>query len=1007
MLSINFVIPETTLRVLRRTLTIAPYNALDCQALDIPKLLKKIILNIERAAIGNYSLVNIYPAEPPSLQSPFNSIKTLKELIAILNTCLRKQRFMLQKTYGSTFYCSIINSLRTAITILNTAPIFPERSSPEPIQSAPPPPPYLVFNPIFISLTLCYSREQLLLSPYISSTQTPFSLKDQLTSHARKLKEAALQRYSLLNHFPEKNSSSSPDHPKGITDLQTLVIKLEKWIKHNSLPLLNQCGLSALRDIYKDLSEAANCLSLTSFQTLLQIENPPQTKHEPLLAYKASSTPVNSTPSLLLPPKKQKLKPTISDSSLPILSHIDKNLSIKKRLWKRSHETSIEAYSSPTKKHKSESPTPILGFFDLFTENLATDSSPLGSPLNLEELIETLRPETPIIPKAYEVEELTLAGNNIFTLTSITTEDLESWINHAHSLVGQCLNYPENLLVNSLADVSALEHESQTNLRKFTLQQLLKFMNRNLPFLSKIQDQQSHQEITALHGHLTKELENALSEIEKALIPPATTLILPSPIQNVKLPNDNNKFIKVTVCKSHFLISSRYSIKSGFDFKKFLVQVEKASKLSKYSSLQIISGIEKESSNNLLTSLMVLYHVTKQNYLNFKYLHPFSKIDREALASLNTLNQKYCFLMKEEHDDNHHHNNLKEQAISIIQPPTSVASTPSLSYFTVFCNPKFTDIFWIRKMNIPSPIDNNTTVLNNWIISLKKHAQRMHNLHSYIEKHPVFLKCNDKSWALTHLSALPIPKAQLENILGKIAQSNLTLCTSYFLEISPEGKEIKHPGYNETIELLSPLTSIFKTTPPERPASDIAPINYLTATDNLFTPTHAPFITLRVRNSYFILSVSQILHMQKSNFSKIVLHQIKQIKSNIKKIINESSFPIVKTSTIPITNLTTLIPMMYWGLGCNISLVKSMFPKSFIENKNVTAVDLKLKEVLLDSEEIQAMLLESWKKISPLTPISPYESLNHPFKENFTIIYKEINQYTETKTKNIENYIIK
>ncbi|MBF5051246.1 hypothetical protein CLAVI_000887 [Candidatus Clavichlamydia salmonicola] len=998
MLPINFIFPETTLRVIQRTLTLTPYNALDHQDVDIPKLLEKIIFDVEQAAIGSYSLVNTYPAEPPTLQSPFHSVTTLTDLIFTLNTCLSEQQRMLKANYGSLLYASLINSLNTAKTVLNTALVLPKQSSLKPPYSTSLPSPHLVFNPIFISLTLLISKKQLVLSQYTSAKRTHSSLKDRLTSNTRKLKEAALQGYSLLNHFPEKNSSSSPDHPKNITDLQTLVIKLEKWIKHNSLPLLNQCGLSALRDIYKDLSEAANCLSLTSFQTLLQIENPPQTKHEPLLAYKASSTPVNSTPSLLLPPKKQKLKPPISDSSLPILSHIDKNLSIKKRLWKRSPETSIEAYSSPTKKHKSESPTPILGFFDLFTENLATDSSPLGSPLNLEELIETLRPETPIIHKAYEVEELTLAGNNIFTLTSITTEDLESWINHTHSLVGQCLNYPENLLVNSLADVSALEHESQTNLRKFTLQQLLKFMNRNLPFLSKIQDQQSHQEINALHSHLTKELENALSEIEKAytlteIRPPYNPLI--KPIEIVKLPLIQRNFIKIKNCQFYFLLCRSKTMKSESEFKKFLKQAQKACALGAYRSLQKLPEIKKETSNNLLSSLIVLYFVTKQNYVNLKASLPYVRIDHDALNFLNTLNQKYCDLVGEKHDDLHHSNNLQEQNFPTIPSPSSRLSSIYLSYLTVSPTLKSPHTFWIKKILIPSPIHNSSMVLANWIENLNKHTLRMQNLHSCLQLNSVFLKCNDESWPLTHSTALPISQAQGNNVLSAISQYNLTLCTSYFVENSTEAGEIKHPGYFETNTILSFVASIFKTTSTEIPTPGLTTIDTqdcLPPNDNLFTSTHTPFISLRRPGSSYTLAVIPTLQTNKSNFSRIALHQTKNLKNHISNIVNNFSFPLIKTSNTPIMNLTTFISVMYWVIDCNRALMRNMFPVTFIKTQNFTKIDLRLKEAIVESKKIENILFQAWGKIHPDTPIPPYESLTHAFKETLTGIYKKINQ---------------
>ncbi|MBF5051247.1 hypothetical protein CLAVI_000888 [Candidatus Clavichlamydia salmonicola] len=1006
MLPTNFVIPETTLRILRRTITIAPFNAIDCHASHIPQLLQQIILNLELAAIGNYSLVNTYPAEPQTPESPFNSITTLSELIFTFKTCLSEQRNVIKRNYGASFYSNLLNSLRTATTILNTAPIRPERSSPKPIHSAAATAPYLVFNPIFISLTLCHSRKKLVLNPYTSLKNTHSSLKERLLSNARKLKEGAQKKYSLLNNFPEKDASSSCDHPKNITDLQTLVNKLEKWIKHNSHPLLNQCGLSALRDIYKDLSEASSNLSLTCLPNLLQIDNQPQQNLQ--------TSPSNAS----------------SSTSFQHFEDLPRERSLQKRA---AAEEAPGASSSPIKKHRTESPTPFSESFDTFLKNLVTDSSPLGSPLNLEELVKTLRSEASPDPQIYQVEELTLVGSNVFTFTSINIQDLESWINNTHSLVGQCLNYPENLLVNSSTNLSALRHESHTNLRKFTLQQLLGFMKRHLPFLSKIQDQQNKQEAISLHSHLIDELTHALLEIEQACITTTQTqnplqeksgLNFPSPLTELEKyvsyknysnsplskkeesildisevqqqkfinPNSSKKsisaqepFVSLRIHAHYFSVISVTIMQYASHIKKFIQQTERAMCLSSYDSKIILPAVNNSAQSDPLSVLSTLYHITCRNLYLYQKNNPhyLVKITQFLNPLLNTLNENYCKQQGLIPDPQNHHPKLVKLKVSDLNFCSVTAGEQLIPYISIYLKKKSTNTFSIRKTFIKTPIANSLTTGMHFLRSLQKHKDRMNIIASLDADLRAYIKCHDNSWPLTHKQSLTISVAQLQKIIIAIAHHNYQECLPYLKMPSDPTEQMTHSTYNQAEKILSSILNMPMTgiTTPIATLITQASLSELSA---ISPETQKPlpstyFITLLRPNQLYQLAAVKINSIGKrDNMLQFLLNQVSKIEKYLNTEFLTPTFHSVNNESRAITNKIEFILLLYYGIDINKLILKKYFDGTFPEKSKSS---LEEKYTLISSllNKFESTLQSTWNQLSKDKEIPPLEEIKHPF----------------------------
>ncbi|MBF5051261.1 hypothetical protein CLAVI_000902 [Candidatus Clavichlamydia salmonicola] len=119
----------------------------------------------------------------------------------------------------------------------------------------------------------------------------------------------------------------------------------------------------------------------------------------------------------------------------------------------------------------------------------------------------------------YIVKEIFMLDNDVFTMRPTTIENLEEWINSTHQHIGKIITNNEMLFVNSTADTSALQYETLSTLRKFTLDSLVHFLEQNLSLYNNLSSPDTQRQLYQAHLILSTDLKNAIEELGNAGLP--------------------------------------------------------------------------------------------------------------------------------------------------------------------------------------------------------------------------------------------------------------------------------------------------------------------------------------------------------------------------------------------------------------------------------------------------------------------------------------------------------
>ncbi|MBF5051248.1 hypothetical protein CLAVI_000889 [Candidatus Clavichlamydia salmonicola] len=967
-LPINFSFPEITVRRYIKTMSIGP-SVLTCTRIEeIQEVLSAIIVNIEEAAADNFLVKNAFSRSLQPIDSPFNSVTSLSELVLTLKKCLHVNKNTLVQNCGATYYQNITSSLSTVQEVINTRQRLPSFHSLI----------HFNFNPLFISLSILHIEKQLVMKYCNVVSSNFFFLKERLECMVEILKEGAQNGFSLRNNFPT-NPVTSSSYPGNIKNIAMLVEQLQLWVQTNAPFLLKKYDSAFIYSITKSLKTIAL-----------------------------------STPQL--------------DSYNPFHDR-----SLKQNPLKRYSDSIPEATVSSSKKYKIASPLLTSRSTEHHLKEIVSPCSSKSSPSTLQSLKKSLEVKNNL-STLYRVEELTFFQSNIFIIIPIQTSDLEGWANRNHTIVGQFLNYPENILVNSPIDTQALKYETLTNLRALSLQKLLEFMAKHASFIPKIQDKTSNHEATHLHLHLTKELTNALTEVKSVNLLIKQDAHIPVIEANISM--EKKEFIPVSISPSStseysssssstMIVSTDSSLEaskqpylslkishtyfdviiiSGFQtsnhFRAFTKQIKKASLLLNCNFKVTIPGISKIIFNNSLKILTLLYYLVSRNLYLHHQNHPLNKSKSSWFLNpiLNYLNETYCRKQQLIPNPLQHHQDLKKILFSNMNPPLySCESTNYITYKSIYLQKHTTNIFLIRNKSLQSPI-NKTPIDNKYFLqSMKDHNSRLKALSLLNSKQPVWVKCLDESWALIHKQNYTIPACQLHEIALNISKYNYTECLKHFKIFTTTGEEDWHPGYEQTKQYLSSAIEIFNTsllkaqscpsiTHPKKKAK-------ISSRLKKPRPTLTTIISFSKSGDYYNLIEASITSKRRHHISSFFLKNSFRLKKFVFHIISADKFCKIHNQEQAMTNKKDCICLLYHGILLNISLVRAHFEGAF-RTVNESLLKKKYNKILKNLYDAQLFLQKTWNTEIPQLPIPSIETINHPFTTNLKAIHQAIQSIT-------------
>ncbi|MBF5051265.1 hypothetical protein CLAVI_000906 [Candidatus Clavichlamydia salmonicola] len=115
----------------------------------------------------------------------------------------------------------------------------------------------------------------------------------------------------------------------------------------------------------------------------------------------------------------------------------------------------------------------------------------------------------------YLVQDIVMLEDAIFTFIPTIIQDIEEWISIIHQHLGTIIANFDIVIVDAKIDLHALPYESLRNLRIFSLQSILAFMQEHQDILESLPHPETKKEIQQSHTQLMADIETALEEIEE------------------------------------------------------------------------------------------------------------------------------------------------------------------------------------------------------------------------------------------------------------------------------------------------------------------------------------------------------------------------------------------------------------------------------------------------------------------------------------------------------------
>ncbi|MBF5051264.1 hypothetical protein CLAVI_000905 [Candidatus Clavichlamydia salmonicola] len=620
---------------------------------------------------------------------------------------------------------------------------------------------------------------------------------------------------------------------------------------------------------------------------------------------------------------------------------------------------------------------------------------------SIEESSSIISPESFLKTEGYLVQEIVMLQDSVFTFTTRKVPLIEDWVMSSHQQIGNIITNSHLVFVDSSQDISALQHKTAHNLRRSTLKALLPFMTQIHDLTKNIKDPDLRKETFSSHITLLEDIHVSLKEIKEksiAILPinsPKVPIISPkNKIRKYKLVPKENFFINVRSLAHRFLLSPKASMQHSNKYKHFLKIVEKASLSDSYNSSNNLPDIIRTVSKDKKLALTALYYVTHRNLYCFTMAFPFfarlKLLQQLTQETLNLLNKKYCEAINHEADPLNHNKDLLVSLVSPTNPPKPIQKIKQMSFISVFPCSVNKNSFYTKITSIVTPIKTSYGQLKYWLLSLKKHQQRLAFIIALAKKNPIYLTCKNDSWKLEHNVTNTISLNDLLATLTAISQHNLNTCMLQFRDgIDDINKKILLPGHEKTEKILS---SIIKMC--EHADNISTPIlEKIRPTKNCKNTSSIPLMQLlsifRPGTGYTLSIHSVSIQIKMDNISTCLSHA-KKILYHIKNIFQDSTFPKIEYNHQVILDPCVFIPLVYWGIKYNIACLKLRCKETFFTTKTQTSKK-QYTQALTFFDKLQDELLKEWHtRTSLTTPISPLSEISHPLQNTLSILFQKL-----------------
>ncbi|MBF5051259.1 hypothetical protein CLAVI_000900 [Candidatus Clavichlamydia salmonicola] len=802
-------------------------------------------------------------------------------------------------------------------------------------------------NPFNLTAILVKQEKSIIIYPSLTDITQLSQAQEHLTNLVERVKQASLHSYSVLNTLPIETSTTT--NPFIVTEIQHLFQSLRRWISLNKINLSSSFGTS----FYDNLSQ-----------------------------------------SLDLQPSSINLPSSTSISTIPTSQTSQKKPFNPRKRWRQEYTQTNECL--PCKQSKT--------FLTDGEFSVKSATSITQSPQSLAR---------------YYVQKILMLHDSVFTFENAFVEDLEDWVMHTHQHIGIMLNDADMIFVKTKEDLSTIPHENLRTLRAFTLKSLLIFMQQHQKCLDNLTDLEIKQHLKQSHVLLMEDLQAALGDIERATGTPLSLqsphLLITTTDSQKKIDSDQKKktktpdpqsnemihteaeelvedyFVGLRVTGSRFSIYSKRNIADAYQFKNFLVQIDKASLLSTYQSMTPIPHIPNNISNNHTQTLETLYHLLHRNRCSFMRLRPPSTyLDSCIGIACNILNEKYCHALGITPDPFHHHPALLKLKVFLNNPLTPLPKTISVSYISIYPDNTNPANLRIKNTTLSHPKKNHQ---HHWIKSIKNHERRLTQLIKESYTNPLYLICNDNSWQVNHPLNEPVePKLLIDTIL-KISQYNYNTCLEYFKETSDTGEEMFYADYDPIEKTLASLISLAQKFLEKD--SDFS----LAEEINVNKPEKiAPICAHKIKKTALFFSLykpdrSYALNIASITYKASSIATIHTFTSHAKKTSRYiknifSSYPLakIKYKEDLIENFSLFLSLMYWGLEHNIQVIKNIYPNDLMKGALSSKILKHCQEMVQLFSEHQEKILDklTGKKLIPLT------SIKHPFGLLLTHLSKNL-----------------